>query len=83
MTSSSDSFDSKGSSRNMIQVFTQIANILEKYKDHYDKKLNFTELLKQLEIPISKRDELISCILKFQQIFNQLILKKKSNLMIK
>jgi hypothetical protein len=44
-------------------------NILEKYKDHYDKKLNFTELLSQLKIPISESDEIISLLLDFQNIF--------------
>ncbi len=84
MTSGVDSYDSTGSSRNMILVFTQIVDILEKYKDQFDKKLNFTELLKRLKIPTYEIDEIISFILKFQYIFKNIfqeheLKKQRSN----
>lgn len=55
----------------MVQVFDQIANILEKYTEHYDKKLNFTELLIQFKIHLSETDELVSLLLHFQDIFKE------------
>jgi hypothetical protein len=61
--------NSKGSSRNMVQILTQIVDILEKYEGQYEKKLNFTELLKRLHIPPAECDEIISFIFRFQSIF--------------
>jgi len=77
MTSRVDSYDSIGSSRNMVQKFSQIVEILEKYKGQYDKKLNFTELVRRLKIPICEVDEIISFILKFQFIFKDIFQEYK------
>ncbi|MFX0001312.1 MAG: hypothetical protein ACFE9Q_11290 [Candidatus Hodarchaeota archaeon] len=67
-----NSYDSKIALRNMIQVFTQIIDILKNYKGNYNKKLNFTGLLEQLKIPTSEIDEVISLILAFQEIFENI-----------
>ncbi len=84
MTSDMDSYDNKISHRNTIHLITQILDILGKYSDNYEKKLNFTRLMQHLKIPTSEIDEFVSLILHFQETFEHVfkeyrIKKKRQN----
>ena len=60
----------------------QILRALREFKNQYDKKLNFSKLVKYLEIPNSEIEDLIYLILAFQSefdsVFREYELKKKS-----
>ncbi|NVM34508.1 MAG: hypothetical protein HWN81_02860 [Candidatus Lokiarchaeota archaeon] len=64
-----------------LQVFEQIIDILKEFKDNYEKKLNFTKLVKIFNIPDIYTNELISLLLGnqdiFQNVFQDYHLKKK------
>ncbi|MFX1364516.1 MAG: hypothetical protein ACFFCE_19460 [Promethearchaeota archaeon] len=67
-----------------LQIFDQIIDILKGFEDNYEKKLNFTKLVKIINIPDIYTDKIISLILKSQQIFHNIFLeynleKKKEN----
>ena len=59
----------------------QILRALREFKNQYDKKLNFSKLVKYLEIPNSEIEDLIYLILAFQSefdsVFREYKLKKK------
>lgn len=55
-----------------LQIFQQIINILEEFEDNYEKKLNFTKLVKIFNIPDIYTNELISLIIGSQEIFNNI-----------
>jgi len=81
MTSNLNSFDNKISHRNTIHLINQILDILGKYSDNYEKKLNFTRLMQHLKIPTSEIEEFFSLILhfqeKFEHVFKEYRIKKK------
>jgi len=84
MTSGLDSYNSETSHRITIQFLNQIIDILNKYKENYEKKLNFTRLMQQLKIPTSEIDEFVYLILNFQETFENVfkeyrIQKKRQN----
>ncbi|MFX1337760.1 MAG: hypothetical protein ACFFDK_04055 [Promethearchaeota archaeon] len=65
----------------VIKKLNQIINALGEFKNNYNKKFNFSKLMKYLMIPESEIDNLTSLILYFQEIFNNTFnnhyLKKK------
>jgi hypothetical protein len=63
-----------------LKVINQIVDYLARFESHYDKKFNFSKLVKLLNIPQSQTDDLIYLLLnfqeKFQNVFNKYKLKK-------
>lgn len=84
MTAPSNSQDNKHkakeSLRGTIQLLNQIIDILGKFQENYSKNLNFSKLMKHLNIPNSEIDEIIYLLLNFQEkfedVFNKYKLKK-------
>ena len=52
-----------------LQILDQIIDALGAFKDHYNKKFNFTKLANLLKIPKSEIEQVVSLVLKFQEKF--------------
>ena len=65
----------------VIMLLNHIINALGEFKNNYNKKFNFSKLVKYLKIPESEIDIILSLILNFQEKFNNTFknhhLKKK------
>ena len=55
--------------RKTVQMLNQIIDALGAFKDHYNKKFNFTKLANLLKIPASEIEQVVSLVLKFQEKF--------------
>ncbi len=53
-----------------VRNITQVAKILEKFKDNFEKRLNFTKLAGFLKLTPSEVDKIIGILLNFQELFN-------------
>ena len=69
---------------NLAEIFKVINHVIEalgEFKNHYDKKFNFSELSKYLSIPKAEIENIISIILNFQEkydnVFQEYHLKKR------
>jgi hypothetical protein len=66
-----------------VQVLHQILEVLSKFTDNYDKKLNFSRFASYFKLTPSEIETLISLLLNFQELYNntfrQYSLKKKIN----
>jgi len=64
-----------------LKKINQIIDILGQFKKNYDKKFNFSKLVKYLDIPNSGIEDLISLFLNFQEmfedVFKEYYIKKK------
>ena len=64
-----------------LQIFEQILDILKDFEDNYEKKLNFTRLVKLLNIPDVYINDLASLLFKaeniFKSVFKDHYLKKR------
>lgn len=71
----------KESLRGTIQLLNQIIDILGKFRENHGKRLNFSKLMRRLNVPNSAIDEIIYLLLNFQErfevVFNKYRLKKK------
>ncbi len=70
--------------RKFVHIFDQIIEILNKFQVNYDKKLNFSKLIKYLNIPHSEEEGVLTIVLKFQELFEEAfceyrIKKKREN----
>ena len=85
MTSHSDSpYKDSFQFRDFVHIFNQIIEILKEFQKNYDKKLNITKLTKFLNIPHSEEEEVLTLLLKFQELFEDVfceyrIKKKREN----
>ena len=57
-----------------IQIINQTIESLGKFEDNYDKKFNFSELVRRLNIPHTEIDEFIYLLLNFQEKFENVFL---------
>ncbi|MFX1377907.1 MAG: hypothetical protein ACFFA4_02340 [Promethearchaeota archaeon] len=55
--------------RKILRVLNQMVDYLGKFENFYDRKFNFSKLIKLLGIPQSQTDEIISLLLNFQEKF--------------
>ena len=64
----------------ILKVINQIVDYLAEFENHYDRKFNFSKLIKLLNIPLSQTDDLIHLLLNFQEkfenVFNKYRIKK-------
>jgi len=69
------------SNKNLLLVLDQILDVLSKFANNYDKKLNFSKFANYLKLNPSEVEEIISLLLNFQELyentFKQYSLKKK------
>ena len=67
--------------RKFVHIFDQIIEILSRFQVNYNKKLNFSKLVKYLNIPHSEEEGVLTLVLKFQELFEEIIceyrIKKK------
>ncbi len=67
--------------RKFVHIFDQIIEILNKFQVNYEKKLNFSKLIKYLNIPPSEEESVLTVVLKFQELFEDVFceyrIKKK------
>ncbi|MFW9879117.1 MAG: hypothetical protein ACFFG0_39060 [Candidatus Thorarchaeota archaeon] len=63
--------------RKVLRVLNQIVDYIEKFEDHYDKKFNFSKLVKLLNIPKAETDDIVGLILNFQDIFENVFRKHR------
>ena len=54
-----------------LRVLHQIIEVLSKFSDNYEKRLNFDKLAQYLRLSSSEADDLLSLILNFQDLFTQ------------
>jgi len=68
---------------NLLQVLHQILDVLSKFAENYDKKLNFSKFASYLKLNSSEVEEIIFLLLNFQELyentFRHYSLKKKIN----
>ena len=57
-----------------IQVLNQTIESLGKFEGNYDKKFNFSELVRRLNIPKTEIDEFVYLLLNFQEKFENVFL---------
>ena len=57
-----------------LQIINQTIESLGNFEDNYDKKFNFSELARRLNIPNTEIDEFIYLILNFQEKFENVFL---------
>ena len=57
-----------------LQVLNQTIESLGKFEGNYDKKFNFSELVRRLNIPSTEIDEFIYLLLNFQEKFENVFL---------
>ncbi len=57
-----------------LQIINQTIESLGKFEDNYDKKFNFSELVRRLNIPSTEVDEFIYLLLNFQEKFENVFL---------
>ena len=57
-----------------LQIINQTIESLGKFEDNYDKKFNFSELVRRLNIPNTEIDEFIYLLLNFQEKFEKVFL---------
>lgn len=62
--------DIKDKNSKVMNTITRVVKILEKFKDNFGKRLNFTKLSKLLKLNSSEADELITLLLAFQDLFS-------------
>ena len=55
----------------MTKTLTQIIEVLNKFSDNYEKRLNFEKLTQHLKLDSSEADEILSLLLGFQDLFTQ------------
>jgi predicted transcriptional regulator len=88
MTIVSDLKDSINNGKQQFQkswkLLNQIIDILKEFKNNYDKKFNFSRLMRYMKIPNSEMDDLIEVLLNFQEIFEDVFMeyrlkKKRAN----
>jgi len=84
MTAESYSKDfTNRNNKKIIDTLNYIINALEGFRNCYTKKFNFTKLMEYLNIPKSEIDDIFNLILNFQDkfndVFNNHVLKKKIN----
>ena len=70
--------------RKFVHIFDQIIEILSRFQVNYNKKLNFSKLVKYLNIPHSESEEVLVILFKFQKLFEEVfceysITKKREN----
>lgn len=53
----------------ITKAITRVAKVLEKFKDNYEKRLNFTKLTHLLNLNPSEADQIIAFVLTFQELF--------------
>jgi len=58
----------------ILQVLNQTIESLGKFEGNYDKKFNFSELVRRLNIPNTEVDEFIYLLLNFQEKFEKVFL---------
>lgn len=58
----------------ILQVLNQTIESLGKFEGNYDKKFNFSELVRRLNIPSTEIDEFIYLLLNFQEKFENVFL---------
>ncbi|MFX0083811.1 MAG: hypothetical protein ACFE94_18835 [Candidatus Hodarchaeota archaeon] len=67
--------------KDLLQVMHQILDVLRKFAENYDKKLNFSKFANYLRLNPSEVEEIISLLLTFQELyentFTHYILRKK------
>ncbi|MFX0021519.1 MAG: hypothetical protein ACFE9S_04285 [Candidatus Hermodarchaeota archaeon] len=59
----------------ILMVINQIVDYLGKFENHYDRKFNFSKLVKLLKIPQSQTDDIIYLLLNFQEKFEKVFIK--------
>ncbi|MFX1320789.1 MAG: hypothetical protein ACFFAQ_04005 [Promethearchaeota archaeon] len=84
MTTESYSKDfTNRNNKKIIDTLNYIVNALEGFRNDYTKKFNFTKLMEYLNIAKSEIDDIFNLILNFQDkfndVFNNHVLKKKIN----
>ncbi|MFX1257040.1 MAG: hypothetical protein ACFFAN_04225 [Promethearchaeota archaeon] len=57
--------------RKLIITLNQVLNALGEFKGHYEKRFNFSRLAEYLQIPKSEINNVISLILNFQEMFEE------------
>jgi len=57
-----------------LQIINQTIESLGKFEGNYDKKFNFSELVRRLNIPSTEVDEFIYLLLNFQEKFENVFL---------
>ena len=57
-----------------LQIINQTIESLGKFEDNYDKKFNFSELARRLNVPHTEIDEFIYLLLNFQEKFENVFL---------
>jgi hypothetical protein len=57
--------------KDTVKILHQIIEVLDKFSDDYDKRLNFEKLASHLNLSSSKADDLLSVIIHFQELFTQ------------
>ncbi|MFW9941326.1 MAG: hypothetical protein ACFFFT_09815 [Candidatus Thorarchaeota archaeon] len=55
--------------KNLLQVLLQILDVLSKFADNYDKKLNFSKFANYLKLSQSEVEEIIVLLLSFQELY--------------
>ena len=55
----------------MTKTLTKIIEVLNKFSDNYEKRLNFEKLTQHLKLDSSEADEILSLLLGFQDLFTQ------------
>lgn len=55
----------------MTKTLTQIIEVLNKFSNNYEKRLNFEKLTQHLKLDSSEADEIVSLLLGFQDLFTQ------------
>jgi hypothetical protein len=61
----------------VLKVINQIVDYLAGFENHYDRKFNFSKLVKLLKIPHSQTDDIIYLLLNFQEKFENVFKKYK------
>lgn len=60
-----------------LKVINKIIDYLARFENRYDRKFNFSKLVKLLKIPQSQTDDLIYLLLNFQEKFDNVFKKYK------
>ncbi|MFX1346700.1 MAG: hypothetical protein ACFFAI_16510, partial [Promethearchaeota archaeon] len=76
-----NSSDVDFNNKNLLQLLLRILDVLSKFADNYDKKLNFSKFANYFKLNQSEVEEIIVLLLSFQELyentFKKYTLKKK------
>ncbi|MHA2390610.1 MAG: hypothetical protein ACXAEX_01470 [Promethearchaeota archaeon] len=74
-------YNSNTISWKLYKALFQVIDVLSKFSDHYDKKLNFDNLASVLKLRVIEADEILALIMQFQglfrNVFKDFLLEKK------